>query len=96
MDRRAKLLGMDQKNVNIQMDVNSNQNIKASLSGSIQAIAVDAFDPEKEAKQLLEIMGRSGVLPQDMIDSLLGGKGEVLIVEPRLELESPMEVDENE
>jgi len=96
MDRRAKLLGMDQKNVNIQMDVTSNQNIKASLSGSIQAIAVDAFDPEKEAKQLLEIMGRSGVLPQDMIDSLLGGKGEVLIVEPRLELESPMEVDENE
>ena len=96
MDRRAKLLGMDQKNVNIQMDVNSNQTIKASLSGSIQAIAVDAFDPEKEAKQLLEIMGRSGVLPQDMIDSLLGGKGEVLIVEPRLELESPMEVDENE
>lgn len=96
MDRRAKLLGMDQKNVNIQMDVNSNQTIKASLSGSIQAIAVDAFDPEKEAKQLLEIMGKSGVLPQDMIDSLLGGKGEVLIVEPRLELESPMEVDENE
>jgi hypothetical protein len=96
MDRRAKLLGMDQKNVNIQMDVNSNQNIKASLSGSIQAIAVDAFDPEKEAKQLLEIMGRSGVLPQDMIDNLLGGKNEVLIVEPRLELDSPMEADENE
>jgi len=96
MDRRAKLLGMDQKNVNIQMDVNSNQNIKATLSGSIEAIAVDAFDPEKEAKQLLEIMGRSGVLPQDMINSLLGRPGEVLLVEPRIELESPMEVDENE
>ena len=96
MDRRAKLLGMDQKNVNIQMDVNSNQNIKATLSGSIEAIAVDAFDPEKEAKQLLEIMGRSGVLPQDMIDSLLGGKGQVIVVEPRIELESPMEVDEDE
>jgi hypothetical protein len=96
MDRRAKLLGMDQKNVNIQMDVNSNQNIKATLSGSIEAIAVDAFDPEKEAKQLLEIMGRSGVLPQDMIDSLLGRPGEVLLVEPRIELELPLEVDENE
>jgi hypothetical protein len=96
MDRRTKLLGMESSNVNIQMDVNSNQNIKASLSGSIQAIAVDAFDPEKEAKQLLEIMGRSGVLPQDMIDNLLGGKNEVLIVEPRLELDSPMEADENE
>jgi hypothetical protein len=96
MDRRAKLLGMDQKNVNIQMDVNSNQNIKATLSGSIEAIAVDAFDPEKEAKQLLEIMGRSGVLPQDMINSLLGRPGEVLLVEPRIELELPLEVDENE
>lgn len=96
MDRRAKLLGMDQKNVNIQMEVNTNENIRASLSGSIQAIAVDAFDPEKEAKQLLEIMGRSGVLPQDMIDKLLGGKGQVIVVEPRIELESPMEVDEDE
>ena len=96
MDRRAKLLGMDQKNVNIQMDVNSNQNFKATLSGSIEAIAVDAFDPEKEAKQLLEIMGRSGVLPQDMINSLLGRPGEVLLVEPRIELELPLEVDENE
>jgi len=96
MDRRAKLLGMDQKNVNIQMEVNNNQNIKASLSGSIQAMAVDAFDPEKEAKQLLEIMGRSGVLPQDMIDNLLGGKGEVIVIEPRIELELPMEVDEDE
>ena len=96
MDRRAKLLGMDQKNVNIQMDVNSNQNIKATLSGSIEAIAVDAFDPEKEAKQLLEIMGKSGVLPQDMINSLLGRPGEVLLVEPRIELELPLEVDENE
>jgi hypothetical protein len=96
MDRRAKLLGMDQKNVNIQMDVNSNQNIKATLSGSIEAIAVDAFDPEKEAKQLLEIMGRSGVLPQDMINNLLGRPGEVIMVEPRGELELPMEADENE
>ena len=96
MDRRAKLLGMDQKNVNIQMDVNSNQNIKATLSGSIEAIAVDAFDPEKEAKQLLEIMGKSGVLPQDMINSLLGRPDEVLLVEPRIELELPLEVDENE
>jgi hypothetical protein len=78
------------------MDVNSNQNIKATLSGSIEAIAVDAFDPEKEAKQLLEIMGRSGVLPQDMINSLLGRPGEVLLVEPRIELELPLEVDENE
>jgi hypothetical protein len=96
MDRRAKLLGMDQKNVNIQMDVNTNQTIKASLSGSIEAVAVDAFDPEKEARQLLEIMGRSGVLPQEMVAGLLGKSAEVIDVEPRHELESPLEADENE
>jgi hypothetical protein len=96
MDRRAKLLGMDQKNVNIQMDVNTNQTIKASLSGPIGAVAVDAFDPEKEARQLLEIMGHSGVLPQEMVAALLGKSAEVIDVEPRHELESPLEADENE
>lgn len=102
MDRRAKLLGMDQKNVNIQMDVNTNQTIKASLSGSLDAIAVDAFDPEKEVRQLLEIMGRSGVLPQEMIENLLGQTGEVIDVQVTPELESLsearefLEADENE
>lgn len=73
MDRRAKLLGMEQTNLNIQMDVaNGDQPIRATLAGSNRAAAVDAFDPEQEVKKLLEIMGSSGVLPQETIAQLLG------------------------
>lgn len=73
MDRRAKLLGMEQTNVNIQMDVSTtDEPMRASLAGANRAIAVNAFDPEQEVKKLLEIMGSSGVLPQDTIAQLLG------------------------
>ena len=73
MDRRAKLLGMEQTNVNIQMDVSqSDEPLRATLAGANKAAAVNAFDPEQEVKKLLEIMGSSGVLPQETIAQLLG------------------------
>ena len=72
MDRRSRLLGMEQTNVNLQVEHVEPQ--RAVLAGSVemQAAAVDAFDPEKEAKQLLELMGNAGVLPQETISQLLG------------------------
>ena len=75
MDRRTKLLGMDQVNVNVQMDMQSRnaEPIKATLAGAIDsALAVDAFDPETEARQLLELMGISGVLPPAQVKKMLG------------------------
>lgn len=74
MDRRSKLLGMEQTNLNIQMDVNSGDDaIRATLAGaSNKAIAANAFDPEQEVKKLLEVMGSSGVLPPETISQLLG------------------------
>ena len=75
MDRRTKLLGMDQVNVSVQMDVQSRNSepIKATLAGSISDIpAVDAFNPETEARQLLELMGISGVLPPEQVKKMLG------------------------
>lgn len=74
MDRRAKLLGMEQTNLNIQMDVNStDQPIRATLAGAQNgAAAVNAFDPEQEVKKLLEVMGSAGVLPSETIAQLLG------------------------
>jgi len=63
MDRRQKLLGMEQTNLNIQMDVNSQVNVRSTLSGVIDVSTVSQFSPESEARKLLEIMGRSGVLP---------------------------------
>jgi hypothetical protein len=75
MDRRTKLLGMESSNVNIQMDVRGNEQspIKATLAGSAEiAVDVNAFDPETEARKLLEIMGASGVLPMEAVRGMLG------------------------
>lgn len=74
MDRRTKLLGMDQTNVNVQMDVTSKttETIKATLAGSdvLKEIG-NKFDPESEARQLLQLMGISGVLPEETVREIL-------------------------
>jgi hypothetical protein len=73
MDRRSKLLGMEQNNVNIQMDISSgNSPVRATLAGAERPAALNAFNPEEEVKKLLQIMGESGVLPEDTINQLLG------------------------
>lgn len=74
MDRRSKLLGMEQTNINVQMDINAaDEPIRATLAGAgNKALAANAFDPEQEVKKLLEIMGSSGVLPTETINQLLG------------------------
>jgi predicted DNA-binding protein YlxM (UPF0122 family) len=89
MDRRSKLLGMEQNNVNIQVEQVEPQ--RAVLAGAqAEAIAADAFEPEKEAKQLLELMGNAGVLPPEMISQLLSS-------EPAKELEPAQpEPEDNE
>lgn len=75
MDRRAKLLGMEQQTVNLTVEqVDSTP--RATLAGvaNQSPAAVNAFNPETEARQLLEIMGLSGVLPADTVRELLGQK----------------------
>lgn len=75
MDRRSKLLGMEALNVNVSLDTGDEQAPqRAVLAGSTGAAAADAFDPETEARQLLELMGRSGVLPRETVEALLGEK----------------------
>jgi hypothetical protein len=63
---------MEQNNVNIQMDVGVQTPIRATLAGAVQRSAADQFSPESEVRKLLEIMGSSGVMPQDEIDKILG------------------------
>jgi len=72
MDRRSRLLGMEQNNVNIQMDIGGSAPIRATLAGAIPTTAAEQFSPEAEAKKLLEIMGSSGVISKEYIDKLLG------------------------
>lgn len=76
MDRRAKLLGMEQNNLNIQLDIAASQGapVRASLSGAEKdTVELSTFSPENEARQLLEIMGRSGVLPMETVNEILSG-----------------------
>lgn len=75
MDRRSKLLGMEATNVNVQMDVRGSETIKSTLAGeSSRPSAIDAFDPETEAKKLLELMGASGVLPPATVQGIMGSQ----------------------
>jgi hypothetical protein len=72
MDRRTKLLGMEQTNLNVNVDTNSSA-IRAVIAGQpgLNKPAT-GFDAESEAKKLLELMAIAGVLPEGTIKSLLG------------------------
>lgn len=70
IQQRAKLLGMDQTNVNVMVEDITPQ--RAVLAGHATAAAADAFDPATEARQMLELMARSGVLPAGDVETILG------------------------
>lgn len=75
MDRRSRLLGMEQQTVNLTVEqINQNDSPRAVLAGSSNEgpAAVTKFNPETEARQLLELMGASGVLPSDTVREILG------------------------
>jgi hypothetical protein len=74
MDRRSKLLGMEQTNINVNADVSTNQApIRATLAGQEgMRKEIAAYDPESEARKLLELMAVSGVLPRDTVAQMLG------------------------
>jgi hypothetical protein len=85
MDRRSRLLGMEQTNVNVMVESGEPAQ-RAVLAGSAQtAVDVNAFTPEAEARQLLEVMAAAGVLPEETIRELLGTNLK--------ELESPEIID---
>lgn len=71
MDRRAKLLGMDQQNVNVNVDIGQRIPARATLAGAIPRSAAEEFSPEAEARKMLELMGKSGVMPMDYVESIL-------------------------
>lgn len=92
MDRRTKLLGMEQTNINVQVDNNS-QPIRATIAGQPGVTKpASGFDPESEAKRLLELMAISGVLPEGTVKALMGG-GDSEIIDAEI-VESPESEDE--
>lgn len=72
IDRRAKLLGMDQTNVNVQMDVRDSSPLRAVLAGAPGVVQVEKFDSEAEGRKLLALMADAGIMPKETIQQLLG------------------------
>ena len=71
IDRRAKLLGMEQTNVNVQMDLRDASPLRAVLAGAPGVIGAEKFDSEAEGKKLLALMADAGILPKEQIMELL-------------------------
>jgi transposase-like protein len=72
MDRRTKLLGMEQTNVNVNVDGNVSSQIRATIAGQPGVTTpASGFDAESEARKLLELMAISGVLPEETVYSIL-------------------------
>jgi hypothetical protein len=69
MDRRAKLLGMEQTNINVTMEQTEAPQ-RATLAGATPA-AISGVTPEAEARELLALMGAAGVLPADTVHEIL-------------------------
>lgn len=88
IDRRARLLGMEQNNINVQMDVSNTTPIRATLAGAVQSDIASQFSPEAEARRLLAIMGSSGVLSKEYVDGILSGAKELEPAPELAELES--------
>jgi transposase len=87
MDRRSKLLGMEQTNVSLTVDT-SDQPARASLAGADAPLALSAVSAEEEARKLLSIMGAAGVLPSETVQQIIGESEAPLAlpaVEPREE-----------
>ena len=84
MDRRAKLLGMEQTTISLTVDTSESAQ-RAALAGADGAAAVGAFSAESEARQLLALMGASGVLPAETVQEILSIEApqEVVELEPR-------------
>jgi transposase-like protein len=100
IDRRAKLLGMEQTNVNVQMDVRDSSPIRAVLAGAPGVVQVEKFDSESEAKKLLMLMSDAGIMPKDTIKQLLGdmpalsdGEDDIEDAEVVDSSESPTEIE---
>lgn len=70
MDKRSRLLGMGAVQVNL--DIQQEAPARAVLAGAERPAEANAFDPETEARRLIELMLQAGVLPPDQAEAILG------------------------
>ena len=75
MDRRSKLLGMEvqQKQVDVRVGLDgSTESIRLAMAGAQALPSATAHSPEEEAKQLLALMVKSGVVSPTEVEGAWG------------------------
>lgn len=70
MAARSRLLGMEQTSLNITLD-QPEPPARATLAGAERPAEISTFNPETEARKMLELMGEAGIMPPDMINQIL-------------------------
>lgn len=70
MDRRSKLLGIEQNVITLNIE-HDEQPQRAALAGAQPTTHADQYDPEQEARALLELAAISGIIPENAINQLL-------------------------
>lgn len=69
MAARAKLLGIDQTNINLQID--QTQPLRATLAEATEKpVSLNQHNPEEEARKMLQVMAAAGIIP-DTLPGLL-------------------------
>jgi len=77
MDRRSKLLGMEvqQKQVDVKIGLDgASESIRLAMAGVAVLPSATAHSPEQEAKQLLALMVKSGVVSPTEVEGALGAE----------------------
>lgn len=84
MDRRAKLLGMDRMNVNVSLGDTSSVagQVKIALVGSEKSTSdIDIHSPEQDARRLIALMTKAGILPSEELAAVASLSGVILDAE---------------
>jgi hypothetical protein len=71
IDRRCRIMGIDQNQIDINVNVGAAPATPVLAGADSGPIAINAYDPETEARQLIELMGSSGVLDEETVNQLL-------------------------
>lgn len=72
MDRRSKLLGMEVQQKQVDVRVGADESIRLAMAGAQAMPSATAHSPEEEAKQLLALMVKSGVVSPTEVEGALG------------------------
>ncbi len=72
MDRRSKLLGMEIQQKQVDVRVGADESIRLAMAGAQALPSATAHSPEEEARQLLALMVKSGVVSPTEVEGALG------------------------